>query len=185
MKEKPTTKVCKHCKSEIAYDAKICPHCRKKQKKGMGCLIAIIVIIVIGGIIGSTGEDDQDTQETVATTDKKDTKKKEEKVEVMKIDPEELITDYEANEVKGDEIYDGKMMELTGKIGDIGKDLTEEVYITFARENEFEFTSVQCYFKDKNEIKKVMELSKGDTITVQGKCNGKFGNVLIENCVIK
>ena len=33
-KEKPTTKICKHCKSEIPYDAKVCPQCRKKQKEG-------------------------------------------------------------------------------------------------------------------------------------------------------
>ena len=31
-KEKPTTKLCKHCKTEIPYDAKVCPNCRKKQK---------------------------------------------------------------------------------------------------------------------------------------------------------
>ena len=33
-KEKPTTKLCKHCKTEIPYDAKVCPNCRKKQKGG-------------------------------------------------------------------------------------------------------------------------------------------------------
>lgn len=45
-KEKPTTKVCKHCKTEIPYEAKICPQCRKKQKSS-GCLMVIIGIIVI------------------------------------------------------------------------------------------------------------------------------------------
>lgn len=103
----------------------------------------------------------------------------------MKINPEELITSYEANEVKGDKIYEGKMMELTGNIGDIGKDIAEDVYIAFEREGEFELTFVQCYFKDDAEIDKVMELSKGDTITLQGKCDGKFGNVLIKDCIIK
>ena len=38
-KEKPTVKQCKHCKSEIPYDAKVCPVCRKKQG-APGCLIA-------------------------------------------------------------------------------------------------------------------------------------------------
>lgn len=50
-KEKPTTKICKHCKTEIPYGAKICPQCRKKQGPG-GCLIVIIVVVVIG-LIGS------------------------------------------------------------------------------------------------------------------------------------
>lgn len=50
-KEKPTTKICKHCKTEIPYGAKICPQCRKKQGPG-GCLTAIIIVVVIG-LIGS------------------------------------------------------------------------------------------------------------------------------------
>lgn len=196
MKEKPSTKQCKYCKTEIPYDAKICPNCRKKQK-GKGLLIAIIAIVVIIGIFGSTGTEESTTgQKTNVTDNKKDTNSskktvskkettEEPKEEIMKIDPEELITSYEANEVKGDKIYEGKMMELTGKIGDIGKDITENVYITFEREGEFEVTSVQCFFKDDAEIDKVMELSKGDTITLQGKCDGKFGNVLIKDCIIK
>lgn len=199
MKQKSTTKQCKYCKTDIPADAKFCPNCKKKQK-GKGWLIAIIAIVVIIGIIGSTGDTEDTTTdiankgtETASNTNKKEkatekTAKKtteKSKEEVMKIDPETLITDYEANEVKGDEIYEGKTMELTGIVGDIGKDILEDVYITFEREEEFAFTAVQCYFKDEAQIKKVMELSKGDKITLQGKCDGKFGNVLIKNCVIK
>ena len=50
-KETPETKLCKYCKSEIPYDAKVCPHCRKKQTPN-GCLIAIIVIVVLFILIG-------------------------------------------------------------------------------------------------------------------------------------
>lgn len=53
-KETPETKLCKYCKSEIPYDAKVCPHCRKKQTPN-GCLIAIIVIVVLFILIGVTG----------------------------------------------------------------------------------------------------------------------------------
>jgi len=50
-KEKPTTKICKHCKTEIPYGAKVCPQCRKKQG-GKGCLTAIIVFVALG-LLGS------------------------------------------------------------------------------------------------------------------------------------
>lgn len=53
-KETPETKLCKYCKSEIPYDAKVCPHCRKKQTPN-GCLIAIIVIVVLFILIGVAG----------------------------------------------------------------------------------------------------------------------------------
>ena len=32
-KEKPTTKTCKHCKTEMPIDEKVCPNCGKKQPK--------------------------------------------------------------------------------------------------------------------------------------------------------
>lgn len=54
MAEKPTTKLCKHCKTEIPYDAKICPNCRKSQRPN-GCLIAILVVVVLFVLIGVAG----------------------------------------------------------------------------------------------------------------------------------
>ena len=54
MAEKPTTKLCKHCKTEIPYDAKICPNCRKSQKPN-GCLVAILVVVVLFVLIGVVG----------------------------------------------------------------------------------------------------------------------------------
>ena len=50
------TKKCKHCKMDIPKDAKICPHCRKKQKSGI--LKWVVLILIIGVVIGAvTGED--------------------------------------------------------------------------------------------------------------------------------
>lgn len=65
-KEKPTTKTCKHCKTEIPYGAKICPQCRKKQGPG-GCLIAVIIVIVIG-LIGSCFGGSSDDAKPISTT---------------------------------------------------------------------------------------------------------------------
>lgn len=58
-KEKPTTKICKHCKTEIPYGAKICPQCRKKQKGGIlkWVIIAFVVLFVIG--VATGGGDDE------------------------------------------------------------------------------------------------------------------------------
>lgn len=53
-KEKPTTKLCKHCKTEIPYDAKVCPQCRKKQKGGFfkWVLIVFAALVVLGAVLG-------------------------------------------------------------------------------------------------------------------------------------
>ena len=43
--EKPTTKICKFCKTEIPFDAKVCPQCRKKVKQS-GCFTWLMILIV-------------------------------------------------------------------------------------------------------------------------------------------
>lgn len=57
-KERPSTKICRHCQTEIPYRAKVCPQCRKKQKKGVlkWLLIALAAIIVLS-LFFSGGED--------------------------------------------------------------------------------------------------------------------------------
>ncbi len=58
-KEKPETKLCKHCKTEIPYDAKVCPNCRKRVKGGAAKWIIIaIVVLVLLVAIGSSGSDE-------------------------------------------------------------------------------------------------------------------------------
>ena len=41
---------CKECKKEISSEAKVCPHCGKKQgtSAGVGCLTVIGVLVVLG-----------------------------------------------------------------------------------------------------------------------------------------
>ena len=67
----------------------------------------------------------------------------------------------------------------------MAKTLQNEFYITFEAENPYSITSVQCFFTDDTQVKKVMELSEGDTVTVIGKCDGKFANVFIEDCIFE
>ena len=54
-KEKPTTKLCKYCKTEIPYDAKVCPQCRKKQKGGFFKWVLIAALVLIGIIAFAGG----------------------------------------------------------------------------------------------------------------------------------
>ena len=66
-KEKPTVKQCKHCKSEIPYDAKVCPVCRKKQG-APGCLIVVLVVVVLVGIAALAGGESNTPQKVESTS---------------------------------------------------------------------------------------------------------------------
>ena len=187
--ETPKAKKCKFCQSEIPQKASVCPQCGKKQGGKAKWIIAVIVVLLIfSARVGgeekptSSGENPPVAENSTPS----DTGKTEETapVEIMEVSPADLLSSYEANEVKGDALYEGKTMRLSGTVGSIGKDVMEEVYITFAGE-EFAITSVQCYFSDEAQIEKVMELQEGDAITLVGVCDGKFGNVLIKDCVFE
>ncbi len=57
-KEKSETKLCRYCKMEIPRGAKICPHCRKKQKKGKlkWILLAVIALFIYAAVSEDTEE---------------------------------------------------------------------------------------------------------------------------------
>lgn len=71
------TKLCKHCKTEIPKNAKVCPNCRKKQS-GIGKWILIVVVAFILFGAASTGEQKPKKvePEKVESTEKSGKKKK-------------------------------------------------------------------------------------------------------------
>lgn len=54
MSKKGVTKLCKHCKSEISKDTKVCPICNKKQGGVFKWGIIAIVVIGIGGTMAES-----------------------------------------------------------------------------------------------------------------------------------
>lgn len=103
----------------------------------------------------------------------------------IQITATDLLAAYEENQVNADNQYKGKLLEVTGIIDDIGKDILDDVYITVNDGDEYSFTSVQCFFKDKGEIEKVTGLKSGSEITIIGKCDGELFNISLKDCKIK
>ena len=75
-------KKCKHCKSEIEKDAKVCPNCRKKQ--GFPKWIIVVGVILLIGIIASTAGNESDEISSSEVTDNKSAEKKDTKAKVEK-----------------------------------------------------------------------------------------------------
>lgn len=169
------TKKCKHCKMDIPKDAKICPHCRKKQKSGI--LKWVVLILIIGVVIGAvTGEDkssDSTTKQTEATAS--DNQKQEsESIEYTSVSVNDMMDALNNNAMGASDKYKGQYLEITGKLTNIdagGK------YIDLMADGDFEIIGVQCYIKNDDQKAKISALTKGDTVTLKGKCTD-VGEVL-------
>lgn len=131
--QKTPTKKCKHCKSDIPFDAKVCPQCRKKQKGG-GCLIWILVIVLVIGVIGAlAGNGDSSKKPTESTKkESENTKNGSDNTEEEAKKP----TKVETTEVSDTEFdYDDMHVKYTGH--EIGENMAgEKCLIVY-----FEFTN--------------------------------------------
>lgn len=169
------TKKCKHCKMDIPKDAKICPHCRKKQKSGI--LKWVVLILIIGVVIGAvTGEDksaDSTAKQTEATASDSQ-KQGSESIEYTSVSVNDMMDALNNNAMGASDKYKGKYLEITGKLTNIdaaGK------YIDLMADGDFEIIGVQCYIKNDDQKAQVASMAKGDTITLKGKCTD-VGEVL-------
>lgn len=122
----------------------------------------------------------------VASSDNKQTEKEVSKQEAntpaIEVSPQQLYSDYEANEVAADLKYKDKVLIVTGKVNTIGKDIMDAIYVTI---NTGEmFGAVQCSFSD-NHTNEAAGLKKGQTVTIKGKCDGKMMNILLSGCTLQ
>lgn len=170
------TKLCKHCKTEIDKNAKVCPNCRKKQSKGALPIVigVVVVFFIIGALSSKSGSKDSNatvgdtTKATKATTATATT------ASAIDVQADDINTMYKDNQVSCKQQYDGKLLAVSGVVASIGEDITGNTYITLTSD-EYNLLSIQCYFSDKAEISKIASITKGSTITVVG--TGDIGTI--------
>lgn len=94
-----------------------------------------------------------------------------------------LSSDYQSNEVSADAKYKGNLVQVSGTIYNIGKDIMDNPYIEL-QNGPYDPFGVQCMFSQSDESK-LANLSKGQTVTLLGTVSSKVINVLVEGCQIK
>lgn len=137
-------------------------------------------------------EQEQTTDTDSVDTDSVDKNKEEsltedidvEKENVIVVDATKLYSYYDSNEVKADKEYKDKLIEVTGRVTDIGVSLGQ-TYVCLSTGDAYSLFSIQCFFDDDEQIDKVSELNNGDTITLNGTCVGMSMNVVLNDCKLK
>lgn len=175
---------CKACGKELATGVKKCVNCGKDQRNFFmkhKILTGVIVLGLFGSIV-SLGNDDTNGNDPVQTSTSNETVQKEEvAVTVSAVD---LATAYEENEVKADKDYKGKLVEITGAIDSIDV-MAGQTFIVLSAGKDFALTQAQCFFADQEDIDKIAEMKKGDTVTLTGVVDGKSINVGVNDCKLK
>ena len=94
----------------------------------------------------------------------------------------QLMAEYQANEVAADMMYKGKLLTFAGVISEIGKDILNKPYVALFTNDTF--SGIQCYFH-KSDEPALAVLRKDTKIVLSGRCRGKMGHIIIEDCVIE
>lgn len=143
-------------------------------------IITIILVLVILFIIGSIfGGNNGTSQVSDLRTNSNEPQK--EVVAPIQITSIQLSEEYDANKVAADAKYKGKILEVTGIIDNIGKDILDDPYVVL-KGTPTKLFGIQCMFK-KSDEQKLINLSKGSEITLTGKVSGELiGNVILREC---
>ncbi len=160
---------CKNCGAQVDSGAMVCPKCGVKIKKPIykKPWFIILAVIVIIAIIAGTGDNDEkpevadnkDTQAVIENTP--------EEIIYEEVSVSKMVDDLKENALKAENTYDGKNLKITGKVSVIDSDGD---YISLEpSDNPYTFTNVSCYIKNEEQLNMVMEIAKGQKLTVYGE----------------
>ena len=157
-------KNCKVCGAEIATSAKSCPKCGAKNKKPIWkqwwvwILVVSILFATFAAIGGMGGNSDTNTSDINTTTIQ-------EPINYTVVSVADMIDVLDTNALKAEKTYDGQYLEVTGRLGNIDSDGS---YITLYG-GDSDFTGVQCYIQNDEQLNFVMDMVDDNTYTVRVK----------------
>lgn len=113
----------------------------------------ILIVVVIIGAVGAAGSGEDKVEP--------------EQIVYSQYDVSTLLADLDENALKAAETYEGQSVSLTGEIGTI--DSSGKYIDLLPTDDEWAIIGVQCYITNDEQKAAIMELSAGDTVTVEGK----------------
>lgn len=147
---------------------------RKKGGKLKWVVLAVVAVGVIGAVGGNSDSNTTSSSSTSAKTESVKEVDTPTPIEYTAVSVNDMMSDLDSNAMGASDKYKGKYLEITGKLNNIdaaGK------YIDLMADGDFEIIGVQCYIKSDDQKAKIASMSKGDTVTLKGKCTD-VGEVL-------
>lgn len=163
----------------------MCPSMTQEQKKrGIGIYILVgFGVIMVLSVLTNKDKGSASASDTSSTPSASRTAPPPPPRIEATVTAKELFEAYEKNEIAADNRYKGKLLEVSGKVDNVGKDLLDTPYLTL-EVGKFQIMGVQAFFDD-DSLPKLANLSKGQGVTLQCRCDGKFGNVMLKDCALR
>ena len=140
-------------------------------------MIVIYVLVAFSAVGTLTGSKNSGTSATAAQQTAPEPA-------AIVVTSDKLASDYKDNQVAADAKYKDKIVEVTGTVDSIGKDVTDSSYVTFEGESHYSvINKIQAYFSKANESS-LIDVKKGQKLTLRGRVEGGSFNVIIRDSEI-
>jgi len=154
----------------------------RKQLIIVSSIIGFCLLLTIVGLAGdnkttSTSADLASSNTTAST-------KKDKKVETIKVNAIQIYNEYKENEVSADKKYKGKLIDVSGEVDKIGKDIMDNPYVSLVtlKNSIMNLSMVQCSFNS-DKSNELALLKKGTKVIIRGEGKGSMATIVeIGNC---
>jgi len=154
------TKLCKHCKTEIPKDAKVCPNCRKKQGSKLVPIIVVIAVIIFIMFACSGGGEDKETKIEKGTAGETAEETKEDS------DKEESLSEL----VVGDSVEKSGLKVTINELSSDFQDYNNEYGINTPEEGE-KYVMASFTFENTGDTDKYVDIYEFDCYADNATCN--------------
>lgn len=139
---------------------------------------AVLLLVMVAG--GRSGGDARTAEDAAARDETRSSPAAQPQPQAIVVPIKTLLNEYKDNEVRADAQFEGKLVQITGTVGEVKKDILGDIYVTLGTGAPFEIPVAQCFFDDKH-TKQAAMLSKGTTVTIRGRVDGLMMNVIIKD----
>jgi len=175
---------CRECGVEVSSEAKTCPKCGIKTPIRTTRWIRFSIIGILGGLWMIGAIVSKETANLSTASGSSSAYESAESAKTPLVVPiRALLNAYKANEVSADAQYKKRLVQTTGVVSKVAKDILDKIYVTLGTGARFEIPEVQCFFSD-SDASAVGQLRPGQQITVQGRVHGKMMNVIVRDCAL-
>jgi hypothetical protein len=145
----------------------------------IGGLCVLVVMLFVGIAVFSISSKNESQTKTISSADNSDTAA----IPTISISAPKLFLDYQANEVRADNIYKGRRLAVRGVVAEIRKDFLNNIVIALASPNQFETVDAHLVSAESSQA---AALHKWATIDLE--CNGAgmiVGSPQLNDCSFK